>query len=139
MPTHLQAGEHISWTPAWTASDQPLPNAADATSQSQGKHQRRFLVCGPCAMASKRLNRMGRPPKWAHEGKYGGAELTLGQMCLPQKPPPYFKQPSTVAAPTRPRMSNGPKMKQSLWALVRATVARTKASSFCILCSWGGS
>ena len=48
----------------------------------------------------------------------------------PLKQAPYFRQPTMVAAPTRPRMSKGPMIMHICWALVRATVALAKASSF---------
>ena len=40
-----------------------------------------------------------------------------------------------VAVPTRPRMSKGPMIMHICWALVRATVALAKASSFWASCS----
>ena len=53
----------------------------------------------------------------------------------PLKQAPYFRQPMMVAAPTRPRMSKGPMITHICWALVRATVALAKASSFWASCS----
>ena len=53
----------------------------------------------------------------------------------PLKQAPYFRQPMMVAAPTRPRMSKGPMIMPVCWALVRATVALQKASSFWASCS----